>query len=161
MSALRHFTPIVKSLSWTNESATKSFAVRLAKQAALHKAFIALHGNLGAGKTTLVRHLLSALGVKGRVKSPSYAIVESYELPALTVWHFDFYRFSDSREWEEAGFRDIFAGPGLKLTEWPENAAKVLPIADLDISIQTLADATRMVTITANTALGAELLQAL
>ena len=122
---------------------------------------ITLHGNLGAGKTTLVRHLLQALGVKGRIKSPSYAIVESYELPAFTVWHFDFYRFADPREWEEAGFRDIFTSPGLKLTEWPEKAGKALPIADCDIHIQTTLDGMREVTVTAHTSLGKGLLQAL
>lgn len=161
MSALSHFTPIVKSLSWPDEAATQSFAVRLAEQSDLSHAFIALHGNLGAGKTTLVRHLLQALGVKGRIKSPSYAIVESYELATLTIWHFDFYRFADPREWEEAGFRDIFTSPGLKLCEWPEKVAKVLPLADWDIHIQTNLDGARDVTLNANTALGAELLQAL
>jgi hypothetical protein len=85
----------------------------------LRNAFIELHGDLGAGKTTLVRHLLRALGVQGRVKSPTYAVVEPHEVPGLAIWHFDFYRFTDPREWEDAGFRDVFASPGLKLAEWP------------------------------------------
>ena len=98
---------------------------RLAAHPAIANAFIELHGELGAGKTTLVRHLLRALGVQGRIKSPTYAVVEPYELPTLsTIWHFDFYRFNDPREWEDAGFRDIFAGPGLKLAEWPEKAGR-------------------------------------
>ncbi len=117
-----------------------------------------MHGQLGAGKTTLVRHLLRALGVQGRIKSPSYAIVESYELPQGTIWHFDFYRFSDPREWEDAGFRDIFAGPGLKLAEWPENAARVLPVADWDVHIELNLQGGRDVRICANTQLGAGLL---
>jgi tRNA threonylcarbamoyladenosine biosynthesis protein TsaE len=115
---------------------------------------------LGAGKTTLVRHVLRALGVAGRVKSPTYAVVEPYELPDLNVWHFDFYRFSDPREWEDAGFRDIFASPGLKLAEWPEKAVGFLPQADLVIALEALDDDLRQVTLTAQTPTGTALLQA-
>ncbi len=118
-----------------------------------------MHGNLGAGKTTLVRHLLRALGVTGRVKSPTYAVVEPYELPDLNVWHFDFYRFADPEEWEDAGFRDIFASRGLKLAEWPEKAGGKLPVADLDITLQTTSDTARSVQLRANTTAGAALLQ--
>ena len=82
-----------------------------------------------------MRHLLQALGVTGRIKSPTYAVVEPYELPSLNIWHFDFYRFADAREWEDAGFRDIFASAGLKLSEWPEKAGAQLPMPDLDIFI--------------------------
>ena len=102
-------------MAWPDEAATQAFAERLALEPALHDAFITLHGTLGAGKTTFVRHLLRALGVAGRVKSPTYAVVEPHEARGLSIWHFDFYRFSDPREWEDAGFRDIFAAPGLKL----------------------------------------------
>ena len=167
-------TPIVKSaappapaavasLVWADETATRLFAARLAQQAALANAFIALQGDLGAGKTTLVRHLLQALGVQGRIKSPTYAVVESYELPegrraALNVWHFDFYRFCDPREWEDAGFRDIFAGEGLKLAEWPEKAATVLPVADMEIHLSTTTEDVRLVRLTAATATGRALL---
>ena len=134
-------------------------ALALSAQPALANAFIALHGDLGAGKTTLVRHLLQALGVQGRIKSPTYAVVEPYELPALNVWHFDFYRFADPREWEDAGFRDIFASPGLKLAEWPEKAATFLPMADIDLTLHTLGDTERQVTVRTNTPTGAALLQ--
>ncbi len=144
-------------MRWPDELATQAFAGRLAHSAQIGHAFIALHGNLGAGKTTLVRHLLQALGVRGRIKSPTYAVVEPYELPGLNVWHFDFYRFADPREWEDAGFRDIFASPGLKLVEWPEKAGAALPTADLDITIETHADAQRTVTVVAHSALGAAL----
>jgi tRNA threonylcarbamoyladenosine biosynthesis protein TsaE len=158
-------TPIVKTLPlrllWPDEAATQAFANTLAQAQALSNAFIALHGDLGAGKTTLVRHLLHALGVTGRVKSPTYAVVEPYELPHMAIWHFDFYRFNDPREWEDAGFRDIFSGPGLKLAEWPEKAASVLPVVDLDIFIGTAADTQRQVSLIANTPTGADLLQCL
>ena len=121
-------------------------------------ACIALNGDLGAGKTTLVRHLLRALGVEGRIKSPTYAVVEPYTLAAGHVWHFDFYRFSDPREWEDAGFRDIFASAGLKLCEWPHNAAGVMPTPDIELNMQVNDQEQRLVTITANTPHGQELL---
>lgn len=151
---------IVKSLHWPDESATQRFAAALATQPALGNAFIELRGDLGAGKTTLARHLLQALGVSGRVKSPTYAVVEPYELPGLNIWHFDFYRFNDPREWEEAGFRDIFASPGLKLAEWPEKAAGFLPRADLIVDLSAMSADARAVTLTAQTPSGAALLGA-
>ena len=153
-------TPIVKTLLWPDEQATQRFAQALAAQAALGNAFIELRGDLGAGKTTLVRHLLHALGVTGRVKSPTYAVVEPYELPALNIWHFDFYRFHDPSEWRDAGFRDIFAGPGLKLAEWPDKAAGFLPRADLVIELELLDESSRRATLRAQSAVGRELLQA-
>ena len=79
-------------------------------------------------------------------------------MPPLAIWHFDFYRFNDPREWEDAGFRDIFASPGLKLAEWPENAASHLPRADLVMRIEVMADESRQVLMTAQTRLGAALL---
>ena len=143
---------------WAGEEDTRAFARRLAGNPAIADAFIALQGDLGAGKTTLVRHLLRALGAQGRIKSPTYAVVEPYELPGLPAWHFDFYRFDDPREWEDAGFRDIFAGPGLKLAEWPEKAAAMLPVPDLDIRIVLDDEERRHVTLRANTERGRELL---
>ncbi|MCE4555271.1 tRNA (adenosine(37)-N6)-threonylcarbamoyltransferase complex ATPase subunit type 1 TsaE [Pelomonas sp. P8] len=133
---------------WPDEAAAQATAERLA--AALlpsPDALIELHGPLGAGKTTFTRLLLRALGVQGRIKSPSYAVMESYELPggAGTASHFDFYRFGDPREWEDAGFRDVFAAPGLKLCEWPEKAAGQLPPADLQLFIDLLPDDSRRV----------------
>jgi tRNA threonylcarbamoyladenosine biosynthesis protein TsaE len=153
-------SPIVKTLVWPDEAATAAFATQLA--AALTRAnlnaCIALHGDLGAGKTTFVRHLLHALGVTGRIKSPTYAVVEPYTVAAGEVWHFDFYRFSDPREWEDAGFRDIFASAGLKLCEWPQNAAGVMPTPDLELNITVDDDEQRHVIITALTPHGQELL---
>ena len=153
--------PIVKTMVWPDEVATQAFATALAGQPGLGQAVIELRGELGAGKTTLVRHLLRALGVQGRVKSPTYAVVETYELAGLSIWHFDFYRLNDPREWEDAGFRDIFAGPGLKLAEWPEKAAGYMPTADLVISLTVREDETREVRLTAQSPLGAKLLSAI
>ncbi|NBT56179.1 MAG: tRNA (adenosine(37)-N6)-threonylcarbamoyltransferase complex ATPase subunit type 1 TsaE [Betaproteobacteria bacterium] len=153
--------PIVKTMVWPDEVATQAFATALAGQPGLGQAVIELRGELGAGKTTLVRHLLRALGVQGRVKSPTYAVVEPYELAGLSIWHFDFYRLNDPREWEDAGFRDIFAGPGLKLAEWPEKAAGHMPAADLMISLTVREDETREVRLTAQSPLGAKLLSAI
>ena len=145
--------------TWHSEDDTQAFAARLAAQPALRNSFIELHGDLGAGKTTLVRHLLRALGMQGRIKSPTYAVVEPHDTPdGLQAWHFDFYRFSDPREWEDAGFRDVFASPGLKLAEWPEKAGALLPRADLVIHIDAQADGTRRVSLQAPTATGRGLL---
>ena len=146
-------------IEWPDEAATAACARTLAAQSAdLRHAVIALEGDLGAGKTTFVRHLLRALGVQGRIKSPTYAIVEPYTVAGAAgestiagaagectiagaagewpVWHFDFYRFSDPREWEDAGLRDIFASEGLKLCEWPQRAHGVMPQPDLHLDIQ-------------------------
>ena len=99
--------------------------------------------------------------MQGRIKSPTYAVVEPYSLPGLDIWHFDFYRFNDPREWEDAGFRDIFASPGLKLAEWPDKAAGVLPLPDLEIRMEVNPDQSRTVALHAQSALGMALLQAL
>jgi len=144
---------------WPDEAACATFAGRLAACPGLMDTSIELHGALGAGKTSLVRHLLRALGVTGRIKSPSYAVLETYELPQGEIHHFDFYRFADPREWEDAGFRDLFAAPGLKLSEWPENAAGMLPVADLQVWLAVLDDDSRAVTLKAGTARGVSILK--
>lgn len=125
-----------RTLNWPDEAACERWAQALAQHGGVREAFIELHGTLGAGKTTFTRHLLRALGVSGRIKSPSYAVVEPHEAPGLQAWHFDFYRFNDPHEWEDAGFRDIFASPGLKLVEWPEKAGELLPVPDLRVHIE-------------------------
>ena len=147
--------------TWHSEDDTAAWARRLATRPQLAHAYITLHGDLGAGKTTLVRHLLRALGVQGRIKSPTYAVVEPHEAGGLAIWHFDFYRFDDPREWEDAGFRDIFANPGLKVAEWPEKAAALTPPADLAIHIEAMDETERQVTLRAGTATGRSLLQGL
>jgi len=130
----------------------------LAGRPALANAFVELHGGLGAGKTTFVRHLLRALGVTGRIKSPTYAVLEPHQAAGLAISHFDFYRFTDPREWVDAGFRELFAAPGLKLAEWPEKAAAVLPPADLRLYIDVDDSGQRRVFAEAGTPLGVELL---
>ncbi len=147
-----------RTLLWLDEAACAAWATALAGHAGLRNAQIDLHGPLGAGKTTFVRHLLRALGVQGRVKSPTYAVLEQYTLPALEVFHFDFYRFDDPHEWDDAGFRELFAQAGLKLCEWPERAAGRLPPADLQLHIEPLQGDARRVTAQACSALGQELL---
>jgi tRNA threonylcarbamoyladenosine biosynthesis protein TsaE len=146
---------------WPAEADTAAFAQRLAGAPALRDAYIELHGPLGAGKTTLVRHLLRALGVTGRIKSPSYAVLEPHEAQGLAISHFDFYRFEDPREWEDAGFRDVFAAPGLKIAEWPEKAAGVLPPADLVLTLRIRDDDSREALAQAQSARGQQLLEAL
>ena len=130
-------------VAWPDESACAATAARLASHLAAHPAladaFIELHGPLGAGKTTFARCLLHALGVGGAIKSPTYALMEPYVASGaaggFAIAHFDFYRFDDPSEWEDAGFREVFAEPGLKLVEWPEKAAGLLPPCDLRVWI--------------------------
>ncbi|MBU6260243.1 MAG: tRNA (adenosine(37)-N6)-threonylcarbamoyltransferase complex ATPase subunit type 1 TsaE [Burkholderiales bacterium] len=153
--------PILGSrrLFWADEADCAACAAALARRPGIGNACIELHGALGAGKTTFVRHLLRALGVGGRIKSPTYAVLESYELPGLVISHFDFYRFDDAREWADAGLRDLYAAPGLKIAEWPEHAAALLPRPDLALHIEAVgaADA-RAVRLDAGTPRGLELL---
>jgi tRNA threonylcarbamoyladenosine biosynthesis protein TsaE len=156
---MRH-APILgtRLVAWPDEAACASFAQGLAARPALRDAFIELHGVLGAGKTSFVRHLLRALGVQGRIKSPTYAVVEPYAVDGLAISHFDFYRFDDAREWEDAGFRELFAAPGLKLAEWPQKAQAVLPRPDLRLVIEVEDDEARRVQVQACTPRGLELL---
>ncbi len=153
-------------IHWRDESDCQQFAERLAALVRPclvqgGQVLIELRGTLGAGKTTFTRHLLRALGVQGRIKSPSYAVVEPHEVDDLNIWHFDFYRFAEPREWEDAGFRDLFAAAGLKLVEWPDKAEGLLPPADLRMNLDILADEQRELTLSAATPQGQRWLGAL
>jgi len=147
-----------RSIAWITESDCAAFAESLAEKPGLKDAFIALEGPLGAGKTTFARHLLRALGAGGRIKSPTYALLEPYDLPGLHASHLDFYRFADPREWVDAGLREVFERPGLKLVEWPDKAGALLPAADLRLCIAPRDDGVRDVVVHAQTPRGVELL---
>jgi tRNA threonylcarbamoyladenosine biosynthesis protein TsaE len=118
-----------------DEAATRELGARLA--AVIGPGLkIYLSGELGSGKTTLVRGLLRALGYTEKVKSPTFTLVEVYQLSNLYLYHFDFYRFDRPVEWEDAGFREYFDGRGVCLVEWPENARAYLPEPDLAITLE-------------------------
>jgi tRNA threonylcarbamoyladenosine biosynthesis protein TsaE len=163
MTQLQH-PPILgtSQAAWADEAACARDAGALARllrdDPALHDAFLELEGPLGAGKTTFARHLLHALGVEGRIKSPTYTVVETYELAPLAISHFDFYRFDDPQEWEDAGLRDLFGAPGLKLVEWAEKAEPLLPVPDLRVTITPHDEGVRGVRFDAMTPIGLILL---
>jgi tRNA threonylcarbamoyladenosine biosynthesis protein TsaE len=138
-----------RHLSLASEADTAALAQALALAWTQHptaRLLITLEGDLGAGKTTFARAFLRALGVHGRIKSPSFSLVEQYTLgePGLqlkgtlqtTAYHIDLFRFSDPQEWEDSGLRDIVGGPGLSLVEWPQHAHGLLPRADLALQLQ-------------------------
>ena len=103
-----------------------------------------LSGELGAGKTTLVRGILRALGYAGPVKSPTFTLVEVYEVSRLYLYHFDFYRFDSPSELAEAGFREYFHPDAVCLIEWPEKAGPQLPVADLSLVMHVTATGRRV-----------------
>lgn len=118
-----------------DEADTTALGARLASSLA-PGLVITLSGDLGAGKTTLVRAILRALGYAGKVKSPTYTLVELYVISSLNLYHFDLYRFADPDEWEDSGFREYFNSAAVCLVEWPEKASGFLPRADVEISLR-------------------------
>ena len=119
---------------------------------------VALAGDLGAGKTSVVRAMLRALGVTGTVRSPTFTLVEPYVVSSLNFYHFDFYRLADPEEFSFAGFRDMFGPASVCLIEWPDKAAGHLPTADLRIALRVVGDG-RQASLTAATELGAACLE--
>lgn len=126
------------TITLDDESASLAFAQRLAG-ALTHGLVIYLYGDLGAGKTTLVRGILQGLGYTGRVKSPTYTLLEPYEIGGLSLRHFDLYRMNDPQEWDDAGFRDETNAHNILLIEWPDQAGDLLPAADLILQFDILA----------------------
>ena len=127
-------------LHLNDAAATEAFGARLAPT--LHGGMVVtLAGDLGAGKTTLVRGVLRALGWAGPVKSPTYTVVEHYAFSSLYFYHFDFYRFTDPDEWETTGFADCFRPDAVCLIEWPERVADHLPPADVVLALAHPRDA--------------------
>jgi tRNA threonylcarbamoyladenosine biosynthesis protein TsaE len=143
-----------------DSSATEALGQALARSlpGGAQGAVLYLQGELGAGKTTCVRALLRALGVTGLVRSPTYTLVETYNLAALTCVHVDLYRLQLPTEIDELGLRDL-AGPGcLLLVEWPEKGVGALPPADLELMLCYSGEA-RQAALRATTALGSAWLQ--
>lgn len=160
-------------LQLADESDTNALAQAVALAWAQHPAphlLITLEGDLGAGKTTFARAFLRTLGVQGRIKSPSFSLVEEYtiDIPDLqfkgtlqtSAYHIDLYRFSDPQEWEDSGLRDVVGGSGVSLVEWPQRAPGLLPVADLTVHLEPT-DAQRQCVVQAGTATGLTLLRAL
>jgi tRNA threonylcarbamoyladenosine biosynthesis protein TsaE len=119
-----------------------------------------LHGDLGAGKTTFVRGVLHGLGHVGKVKSPTYTLVEPYIISSYNIYHFDLYRFTDEEEWDAAGFRDYFNPQSICMIEWPEKAAHVLPEPDIHVQLSSYQDG-RKVQFSAGSVLGSQCLKKL
>ncbi len=142
-----------------DESATLAMGARLSRLIG-PGLVIYLHGDLGAGKTTLVRGLLHGLGHVGKVKSPTYTLVEPYVISGLNLYHFDLYRFVDPEEWEASGFRDYFNAQSVCFVEWPEKASGLLPEPDIDIRLEPQGQGRKGV-MTANTDAGKRSLEAL
>ncbi|WP_404401249.1 tRNA (adenosine(37)-N6)-threonylcarbamoyltransferase complex ATPase subunit type 1 TsaE [Idiomarina seosinensis] len=154
----------IKKISMTryqlsNEAATAAFAKRLAKQLTTPMV-IYLNGPLGAGKTALCRGIIHYLGHQGAVKSPTYTLVEPYQLNDWRIHHFDLYRLADPEELEYMGIRDYFAADTLNFIEWPEKGEGWLPGADLTIDI-SYCDTGREVNLAACSAAAEQLIKQL
>lgn len=146
------------TLRLESEDATRALGAQLARGLRPGLA-VYLSGELGSGKTALVRAMLEALGISGKIKSPTYTIVEPYQSGELAVYHFDFYRFRNAAEWEEAGLREYFNARSVCLVEWPEKAGPDLPRPDWAIRLTVVAPEIRDLELDAATELGKQCLK--
>ncbi len=146
----------MKTLLLADESSTLNFGAKLASRCPA-ACIIFLKGNLGAGKTTLVRGFLQSLGYTGKIKSPTYTLVEPYEIADKLIFHFDLYRLHDPEELENIGLRDYLAAPAILLIEWPERGAGQLPSPDVTIHLEAI-QAGRRLTIETNSSIKIDLL---
>lgn len=125
----------VREIELADEAATEALGGALATVISPGM-LVFLHGQLGAGKTTLVRGMLRALGHRGPVRSPTYALVESYRVAGFELHHFDLYRLTDPDELEFMGLRDFLDGNAVCMIEWPERGRGMLPRADMEIELR-------------------------
>jgi tRNA threonylcarbamoyladenosine biosynthesis protein TsaE len=143
----------------TDMAATVDLGRRLAKRLR-SGGVVFLQGTLGAGKTTLTRGLLQELGHLGAVKSPTYTLVEPYELAGIKVFHFDLYRLGDPEELEYMGIRDYFLEQNLCIVEWPNRGAGVLPVPDVSVEL-TVSGTGRLARLQSATPQGESIMQSL
>ena len=129
-------------LNLPDAAATEALGAALAAGVAPGRV-LHLRGDLGAGKTTVVRGVLRALGHEGKVKSPTYTLVEPYALSRLHLYHFDLYRLKNENEWRDAGFQEYFNADSACAVEWPERAGALLPPPDLEVKLEFAGDGRR------------------
>lgn len=158
MQTLSRMIPDEAATLSVGESIGRLLATLPVASACLH---VNLVGDLGAGKTTLVRGVLRGLGYAGRVKSPTYPLLETYRVGELNLAHFDLYRLESPEAFTEAGFEEYFAGPGIRFVEWPALAGERLPAPDWCLTLVDAAQDGRVMTIEAVSPTGADLLESL
>ena len=147
------------TVSLEDESHSQRLAVQLAQHCL--QGVVYLVGDLGAGKTTLTRYWLHALGHQGNVKSPTYTLIEPYQIAGQPIYHFDLYRLNDPYELELMGIRDYLEQPNaLLLIEWPSKGEPIVPAADIQIQLE-VQGGQRQVSVTAHSTYGEQVLQAL